>query len=344
VAEQSPPTKPGTQRWYGQSYRIGPVGDPRLGAAYRLYTVLLTYADDRLTCYPSLARLAADLNVTRNAVVKMRDVLIRYGYLTQYGRLDRGTSGLHGQARTHYRLSPPDVNLAPVDARAAGCRGVHPRCTAQAESGAGSTKAAVHPSGTEVYTQDGTVVYTPGGQAVHPGLPKLTQVTNPVEPPQVTNPPAAQPPVPVAAKPTQPEHPGKPDEVAKVWAYYRARIQPKARECPTSLIRARLKTFTLVELQRGMDHFAADAWSMEHNGWRGGKWYFASNDRVEGFLNMPPRRAEGATADGRRDGGAQRPPAAANRWVAASNAAGWITDDTNPFEAYRETTLGASRP
>src|SRR4051812_31523018 len=319
------------------SYALIPaevVTDSNLGAAaLRAFGLLALYADRDGVCWPSRKQLAELAGVTPHAITVAINELVARGHVQRLAEMTVGGA----RVRTRYRLRRPG------------------------ESGWGEGKSLTQEGkpatqvGGKPLTQAEGKPLTQGGKSVTPervsevpvqGKP-LTQVEGKSLTPNNTStkttnrtreqdqPPAAAPPGPVAPAP---------DEVAKVWAYYRARIQPKARECPTALIRTRLKTFTLAELQAGMDHFAADRWSMEHNGWRGGKWYFATNDRVEGFLNMPPRRAEGATADGRRDGGAQRPPAAANRWVAASNAAGWITDDTNPFEAYRETTLGVSRP
>jgi hypothetical protein len=295
-------------------------------AALRVFTLLTLYADRDGVCWPSRKQLAEMKGVTPHAITVAINELVARGHVQ---RLAETTVG-GARVRTRYRLRRPG------------------------ESGWGEGKSLTQVEGKPLTQVEGKPL-TQGGKSVTPErvseVPvqgkSLTQVEGKSLTPNNTStnttnktresdqPPAAPPPVPVAAAP---------DEVAKVWAYYKARVQPTARACPTDKIRARLKKFTLAELQRGMDHFAANTWYMEHCAWRGGKWYFATNDRVEGFLNMPPRPAEGATADGRRDGGAQRPPAAANRWVAASNAAGWITDDTNPFEAYRETTLGVSRP
>ncbi len=77
--------------------------------------------------------------------------------------------------------------------------------------------------------------------------------------------------------------------IATLWSYYRARIQPRALVCPTEQIRARLKRFSLEDLQAGIDHFAADPWWMEHNAARGGQWFFKSNARSEQFLLMQPQ-------------------------------------------------------
>lgn len=78
---------------------------------------------------------------------------------------------------------------------------------------------------------------------------------------------------------------------AEVFAYYKARIQPQARVSGRDQIRARLKTFSKDELCEAVDHFAADGWSMEHNGSRGAPWFFSKDQRIEHYLHMTPRIA-----------------------------------------------------
>jgi hypothetical protein len=76
-----------------------------------------------------------------------------------------------------------------------------------------------------------------------------------------------------------------------IFARYRERIQPSARVDATKQIQARLVTFTADELLRAIDHFAADPWEMEHNSSRGAPWFFASDRRIEHYVNMTPGRA-----------------------------------------------------
>jgi hypothetical protein len=77
----------------------------------------------------------------------------------------------------------------------------------------------------------------------------------------------------------------------EVFDYYREKIQPSAKLCPTEKIRTRLKTFTADELRRGIDNFAADAWQMENNSRRGADWFFHNDQRSERYLNLVPRTA-----------------------------------------------------
>lgn len=79
-------------------------------------------------------------------------------------------------------------------------------------------------------------------------------------------------------------------DIDAVFDYYKQKVQPAARNKPTDKIRLRLKTFTADELRTGIDHFAADAWWMETNASRGAAWFFHSDERIEGFLNMKPRK------------------------------------------------------
>ncbi len=78
--------------------------------------------------------------------------------------------------------------------------------------------------------------------------------------------------------------------VQAIFGHYKERIQPQAKLCPTDKIKARLKRFSEDELRTAIDHFAADAWWMEHNGTRGGGWFFHSDQRIEQFLLMTPRK------------------------------------------------------
>lgn len=82
-------------------------------------------------------------------------------------------------------------------------------------------------------------------------------------------------------------------EIHAVFAYYCQHIQPQARETPGARqkIRARLKVLSADDLRAGIDHFAADAWSMEHNSHRGAEWFFHSDARAEQYLLLKPRAA-----------------------------------------------------
>lgn len=278
------PTAYQTQ-WYAKAYPNGPMADPRLGSAYRLYMRLLVYADDKLTCYPSPGQLAVDLHISRQAVAKHLGVLERYGYVVAYRTSKRGASGKHGLTPTTYRLSPPDRNLAPPDAAAAGARTGNPGLPDQP-----STPATQGCKGSNPRLPDPA---TPGCETGNPGLHKLTQVTNPSKLTQLTNPPEA------AAPPES-----APDAVAEVWAHFKAKIQPKARICPTKKIRARLKTFSVEDLKIGIDHLAADWWWMRRGppsdpgcSHMGSDLVFRDDAHSERWLIMEPR-APWKTANG----------------------------------------------
>lgn len=79
-------------------------------------------------------------------------------------------------------------------------------------------------------------------------------------------------------------------EIAELFAYYQQKIQPKARIYNASKIAARLKKYELWELLKAIDNFSEDTWWMENNAARGADWFFHSDTRIEGFLNMEPRK------------------------------------------------------
>lgn len=80
-----------------------------------------------------------------------------------------------------------------------------------------------------------------------------------------------------------------PGAVRRVFAHFKARVQPSARVCPASAIAARLLTFREAEVIAAIDHFADDGWCMEHNAQRGAAWFFKSDARVEQYLLMRPQ-------------------------------------------------------
>jgi len=98
------------------------------------------------------------------------------------------------------------------------------------------------------------------------------------------------------------EKPAKPDrkaEVAALFAYYKEKIQPAARLCPSEKIANRLKKFSDEELRKAIDHFAADTWWMENNASRGGEWFFHSDARIEQLLLLDPNARRNGNGNGR---------------------------------------------
>ena len=60
-------------------------------------------------------------------------------------------------------------------------------------------------------------------------------------------------------------------------------------EARRQLIKRRLHHFSVEQLKLAIDHFAADEWHMRQNGHRGMDWFFASDARVEEFVNLQRR-------------------------------------------------------
>jgi hypothetical protein len=308
------------------SYAVTPaevLTDPRLGwAAKGVFGLMGLFANRDGICWPSHNTLARLAGVTPHAIAVSIRALEDAG---QIRKLAETTAG-GARTRTRYRLrrhGEPGWGVGKPVTQVEG-------------------KPLIHPKGKPLI-QVGTLDTQGGTPATEVGNPLTPKLGNPLTPNSTStnntsdktmeqHQPAASPPS-ADVPPVQEQEP--PDAVARVWAYYRARIQPRARECPAAQIRTRLKTYSVEELQRGMDRFAADSWYMEHCAWRGGKWYFASNDRAEQFLNMKPRTNGG---NGGRDH-AQPGRGAAASHGPGTDAGARPPERVSPFARYGATTL-----
>jgi hypothetical protein len=87
-----------------------------------------------------------------------------------------------------------------------------------------------------------------------------------------------------AAEPPASASEGHEPDIQTVYAHYRERIQPLAKQPPRPRIAARLRDYSAAELCLAIDHFADDAWEMEHNAHRGADWFFKSPERMEGYV------------------------------------------------------------
>jgi hypothetical protein len=87
-------------------------------------------------------------------------------------------------------------------------------------------------------------------------------------------------------------------QVAAVFGEYQKRVHAAARLTDEAKrkIATRLRTWTADELLLAMDHFASDEWEVEHNAHRGAAWFFHSDQRIEQYLNLPPRKHTGSLA------------------------------------------------
>jgi hypothetical protein len=81
-------------------------------------------------------------------------------------------------------------------------------------------------------------------------------------------------------------------QVAEVWAYYKQQIQPKARVCPDSKIRTRLKRFSVQDLKDAIDRFRARYWYVAKCSDKGGEWFFESDPQIDKFLLAKPQTQE----------------------------------------------------
>lgn len=93
------------------------------------------------------------------------------------------------------------------------------------------------------------------------------------------------------AAPPAPDTEPDVDYSREVFEEYRVRIQPRAKflDDARRKIQTRLRRWTADELRIAIDHFAADSWHMENNAHRGAAWFFASDTRIEQYVNMTPR-------------------------------------------------------
>ncbi len=82
-------------------------------------------------------------------------------------------------------------------------------------------------------------------------------------------------------------------EVREIWDYFKATIQPKARECPSDKIKALLKSgYTVDDLKDALDRFKANYWWFTHNRTQRSEWFFKSKSRIEGFSLLEPQTQE----------------------------------------------------
>ena len=81
------------------------------------------------------------------------------------------------------------------------------------------------------------------------------------------------------------------DKITLIYASYKSKINKgslltgKAKE----KIKVRLKTFQVDELLKAIDNFSKDSWWMEHNASRGVAWFFHTDERIDGLINLKPR-------------------------------------------------------
>ena len=79
-------------------------------------------------------------------------------------------------------------------------------------------------------------------------------------------------------------------DILEIQKHYGSLINPRSRltEGAKKKIRIRLKNYQVVELKDAIGRFASQEWWMENNAHRGIAWFFASDDRVDQFLNLQP--------------------------------------------------------
>lgn len=82
------------------------------------------------------------------------------------------------------------------------------------------------------------------------------------------------------------------DEIKIVSNRYTALINEKAKltDGANRKIQSRLKNYSKEQLAEAMSKFSQDRWQMKHNAHRGMAWFFHSDDRIEQYINLKPRK------------------------------------------------------
>jgi hypothetical protein len=81
-------------------------------------------------------------------------------------------------------------------------------------------------------------------------------------------------------------------EIESIYTSYKNLINQNSRltKAARDKIRVRLKTYSIDDLLKAMANFSQDEWWMEHNAFRGVAWFFNSDDRIDQFLNIKPKK------------------------------------------------------
>jgi hypothetical protein len=78
--------------------------------------------------------------------------------------------------------------------------------------------------------------------------------------------------------------------VQKIFDLYQTKIKSTSRltDSAKKKIQTRLIFFSVDELKNAITNFSKSGWWMEKNSHRGMAWFFNSDDRIDGFLNLEP--------------------------------------------------------
>lgn len=78
----------------------------------------------------------------------------------------------------------------------------------------------------------------------------------------------------------------------KIRYMYKQKINENSllTETAKKKIKTRLKTFTEDDLIKAINQFSKDSWWMSHNAGRGIAWFFHTDDRIDQFINLKPRK------------------------------------------------------
>ena len=78
----------------------------------------------------------------------------------------------------------------------------------------------------------------------------------------------------------------------KIYIAYKEKINSLSRltDEAKKKIQVRLKTYSEEDLLKAIDNFSKNNWWMEHNSKRGVAWFFHSEDRIDGFMNLEPEK------------------------------------------------------
>ena len=81
------------------------------------------------------------------------------------------------------------------------------------------------------------------------------------------------------------------ESVETIFSWYKEKVAKNSRltDSAKDKIKSRLKVWSEDDLVKAIVNFSKDSWWMENNSSRGIAWFFHTDDRIDGFVNMKPK-------------------------------------------------------
>lgn len=265
-----------------------------------LYVIVQGWTQPNGWCYRSLAQLSDDYGSGPRQVQRLLDELVEAHLLLERtaGRGQRKvyapTVGLTDERRAQVEAAQHDKYVA-LGANTTELSPFRPANT--------TVPAPQH----DIFVSPNTTFLSPvkedtpeepeeepatsvAAQPDRTAAPAQLELRPPCETVDAPAPPASAPHA-GARRPTAAERASMDPRVVEIWDHFRQQIQPRAIVCPQTRIVARLRRFSVEQIRQAIDHFAEDAWWMEHNANQGATWFFRDDSQLERFLHLVPRPA-----------------------------------------------------